>query len=73
MFLEYGLITPSSTLGHGDRVGGVAWHPQATLTQGADLVNLVSGAADKNVHLWSLNRWVASTLSFNHTLSNDQI
>ncbi|KAI6114848.1 WD40-repeat-containing domain protein [Pisolithus croceorrhizus] len=41
--------------GHGDRVGGVAWHPQATLTQGEGLVNLASGAGDKNVNLWSLN------------------
>ncbi|KAI6126401.1 WD40-repeat-containing domain protein [Pisolithus croceorrhizus] len=39
----------------GDRVGGVAWHPQATLTQGEGLVNLASGAGDKNVNLWSLN------------------
>lgn len=44
-----------SMVGHGDRVGGVAWHPQATLTQGEDLVNLVSGAGDMNVNLWSLN------------------
>ncbi|THU87993.1 U4/U6 snRNP-specific spliceosomal protein [Dendrothele bispora CBS 962.96] len=41
--------------GHSDRVGGVAWHPKATLDQGPDLVNLVSGAGDCNVHLWSLN------------------
>ncbi|KAG1807889.1 WD40-repeat-containing domain protein [Suillus variegatus] len=41
--------------GHGDRVGGVAWHPQATLTQGEGLVNLVSGAGDMCVNLWSLN------------------
>jgi hypothetical protein len=46
------------TSGHGDRVGGVAWHPQATLTQGEGLVNLVSGAGDMCVNLWSLNRWV---------------
>ena len=43
-------------IGHSDRVGGVAWHPQATLTQSADTVNLVSGAGDTNLHLWSLNR-----------------
>lgn len=41
--------------GHGDRVGGVAWHPQATLTQGDGLVNLASGAGDMSVNLWSLN------------------
>jgi U4/U6 small nuclear ribonucleoprotein PRP4 len=48
--------------GHSDRVGGVAWHPNATLTQGADLVNLASGAGDMNVHLWSLSRWVLSRI-----------
>ncbi|KAF8074852.1 U4/U6 snRNP-specific spliceosomal protein [Lyophyllum atratum] len=49
--------TPIRTLrGHEDRVGGVAWHPQATLTQGANLVNLVSGGGEGNVNLWSLDR-----------------
>ncbi|EIW79361.1 WD40 repeat-like protein [Coniophora puteana RWD-64-598 SS2] len=48
--------TPIQTLrGHGDRVGGVAWHPQATLSQSADGVNLVSGASDNCVNFWSLN------------------
>ncbi|EEB86928.1 hypothetical protein MPER_15948, partial [Moniliophthora perniciosa FA553] len=48
--------TPIRALrGHSDRVGGVAWHPEATLTQGPELVNLASGAGDGNVHLWSLN------------------
>ncbi|KAL0575970.1 hypothetical protein V5O48_006004 [Marasmius crinis-equi] len=48
--------TPIRSLrGHSDRVGGVAWHPEATLSQGADLVNLASGAGEGNVHLWSLN------------------
>lgn len=42
--------------GHTDRIGGVAWHPQATLTQSEDAVNLVSGGGDLNIHLWSLNR-----------------
>ncbi|EJF64117.1 U4/U6 snRNP-specific spliceosomal protein [Dichomitus squalens LYAD-421 SS1] len=41
--------------GHTDRVGGVAWHPQATLSQSEDVVNMVSGAADQTVNLWSLN------------------
>lgn len=48
----------SSELGHSDRVGGVAWHPEATLSLGPDLVNLASGAGDNNVHLWSLDRLV---------------
>jgi len=42
--------------GHGDRVGGVAWHPQATLSQSEDAVNFVTGAADGLVKLWSLGR-----------------
>jgi hypothetical protein len=49
-------------LGHGDRVGGVAWHPQATLTQAPGLVNLVSGAGDANVHLWALDASVLRIL-----------
>ncbi|KAK1232913.1 hypothetical protein PQX77_003926 [Marasmius sp. AFHP31] len=48
--------TPIRSLrGHSDRVGGVAWHPGATLSQGPDLVNLASGAGEGNVNLWSLN------------------
>lgn len=53
-----GIVLNHDVAGHSDRVGGVAWHPQATLSQGADLVNLASGAGDANVHLWSLNRLV---------------
>jgi U4/U6 small nuclear ribonucleoprotein PRP4 len=52
------LLTKKLYTGHSDRVGGVAWHPRATLSQGPDLVNLASGAGDMNVHLWSLNRLV---------------
>jgi U4/U6 small nuclear ribonucleoprotein PRP4 len=44
-------------LGHSDRVGGVAWHPQATLSQSIDSVNLVSGAGDACINVWSLNRF----------------
>ncbi|PPQ98243.1 hypothetical protein CVT26_003414 [Gymnopilus dilepis] len=48
--------TPIRSLrGHNDKVGGVAWHPQATISQGADVVNLVSGGGEGNVNLWSLN------------------
>ncbi|RDX48207.1 U4/U6 snRNP-specific spliceosomal protein [Lentinus brumalis] len=48
--------TPVRTYrGHTDRVGGVAWHPQATLSQSEDAVNMVSGAADQSINLWSLN------------------
>ena len=50
-------------LGHSDRVGGVAWHPQATLSQSVDSVNLASGAGDMCVNLWSLNRFTRSFAS----------
>lgn len=40
--------------GHGDRIGGVAWHPQATLSQSESSVNFATGAADGLVKLWSL-------------------
>ncbi|KAK0467004.1 U4/U6 snRNP-specific spliceosomal protein [Desarmillaria tabescens] len=48
--------TPIRSLrGHSDRVGGIAWHPEATRSLSADAANLVSGAGDGNVNLWSLN------------------
>ncbi|KAH9074721.1 U4/U6 snRNP-specific spliceosomal protein [Lactarius deliciosus] len=57
--------TPIRTLrGHGDRVGGVAWHPQATLSQSADSVNLVSGAGDMCLNLWSLNSETPISIAF---------
>ena len=40
--------------GHSDKVGGLAWHPRATLSQSATEVNLATGAADAKIHLWSL-------------------
>ncbi|KAI9018624.1 WD40-repeat-containing domain protein [Phycomyces nitens] len=42
--------------GHTDRVGGVAFHPEATLGQSKSAVNLASGGADSLVHLWSLDK-----------------
>ncbi|EGN96776.1 hypothetical protein SERLA73DRAFT_93367 [Serpula lacrymans var. lacrymans S7.3] len=52
--------------GHGERVGGVAWHPQATLSQGEGLVNLASGSGDMNVNLWSLNSDVPLSVMKGH-------
>lgn len=51
-------------IGHSDRVGGVAWHPQATLSQSETAVNLVSGGADGNVALWSLKRYIRALQPF---------
>ncbi|RDW60127.1 hypothetical protein BP5796_11733 [Coleophoma crateriformis] len=45
--------------GHTDRVGGISWFPDATLpgsTVSPDSVNLASGGAEGNIHLWSLNQ-----------------
>ncbi|KAJ8695232.1 hypothetical protein PTI98_007843 [Pleurotus ostreatus] len=36
--------------GHGDRVGGVAWHPQATLSQNPDAVNLATRIVSAELH-----------------------
>jgi len=56
--------TPIRSLrGHSDRVGGVAWHPQATLSHGPDLVNLVSGGTEGNVNMWSINWYVCYFLN----------
>ena len=42
--------------GHnGERIGGVAWHPQATLSQSPESVNLASSGADFNIQLWNLS------------------
>ncbi|CAG8440228.1 3056_t:CDS:10 [Diversispora eburnea] len=41
--------------GHTDRIGGVAWHPDSTLSIDKSVVNLASGAADSMIHLWSLD------------------
>ena len=40
--------------GQTDKVGGIAWHPRATLSQDPAAANLVSGAGDASVCLWSL-------------------
>ena len=45
--------------GHTDRIGGISWFPGATLpghNVSLDSVNLASGGAEGNVHLWSLNQ-----------------
>jgi U4/U6 small nuclear ribonucleoprotein PRP4 len=49
--------------GHSDKVGGIAWHPDATLTQSKETANLVSGGGEGNVNLWSLKRCVPASQS----------
>jgi U4/U6 small nuclear ribonucleoprotein PRP4 len=50
--------------GHTDRIGGIAWHPEATLSLSPEVANLATGGADTDIHLWSLkNETPLSTLS----------
>ncbi|KAJ2641509.1 hypothetical protein GGF44_002088, partial [Coemansia sp. RSA 1694] len=42
--------------GHTDRVGGISFHPQATLGLGDETADFASGAADTLIYLWSLNK-----------------
>ncbi|KAG8753412.1 hypothetical protein FRC14_006069 [Serendipita sp. 396] len=59
--------TLSSThQGHSDKVGGVAWHPSATISLSPSAANLVSGAAEGNVHLWSLDSEVPLSVLLGH-------
>lgn len=39
---------------HKERIGGVAWHPEATLSQSASAVNFATSGADNDVKLWNL-------------------
>ncbi|KND01170.1 uncharacterized protein SPPG_04260 [Spizellomyces punctatus DAOM BR117] len=49
-------LTALHTLkGHRERVSGVAFHPNSTISQTPESLNLVSGAADGSVHLWNFN------------------
>ncbi|KAJ2901571.1 hypothetical protein GGI21_004673 [Coemansia aciculifera] len=42
--------------GHTDRIGGISFHPQATLGLGDETADFASGAADTLIYLWSLNK-----------------
>ena len=46
----------TSKKGHKERIGGVAWHPQATLTQTASSVNFATSGADNDIKLWDLEK-----------------
>ncbi|WVR04372.1 hypothetical protein IAU60_001374 [Kwoniella sp. DSM 27419] len=41
--------------GHTERIGGAAWHPQATLGASEDGVNFATGGGEGAVKLWSLD------------------
>ncbi|KAL0145985.1 WD40 repeat-like protein [Mucor lusitanicus] len=40
--------------GHNDKVGGVAFHPEATISQEKSALNLASSGADGLIQLWNL-------------------
>ncbi|KAM0752136.1 WD40 repeat-like protein [Meredithblackwellia eburnea MCA 4105] len=40
---------------HKERIGGVAWHPQATLSQPSSAQNFATSGADNDVKVWSLD------------------
>ncbi|KAK9461850.1 WD40-repeat-containing domain protein [Lipomyces oligophaga] len=42
--------------GHSDKIGGLAWHPLATMSQSPESLNLVSGGGDSTIKLWSLTQ-----------------
>ncbi|KAL2911386.1 hypothetical protein HK105_209150 [Polyrhizophydium stewartii] len=42
--------------GHRERVSGLAFHPQSTLSQPTGAINAVSGAVDGSVNLWSFEK-----------------
>ena len=48
-------LIPSTA--HSDRVGGVAWHTQATLSQHETSVDIANGGTGDKVALWSLKRY----------------
>jgi U4/U6 small nuclear ribonucleoprotein PRP4 len=53
-------LNPISTKrGHEDKIGGLAWHPTATLSASPDALNFASGGGEGTVKLWSLTGQVA--------------
>ncbi|WRT65074.1 uncharacterized protein IL334_002016 [Kwoniella shivajii] len=44
----------STKKGHTDKIGGSAWHPQATLGNSEDGLNFATGGGEGTVKLWSL-------------------
>lgn len=54
---------------HKERIGGVAWHPQATLSQSRTAVNFATSGADNDIKLWGLEGRVARRHSLQLCLS----
>ncbi|PKS06476.1 hypothetical protein jhhlp_007224 [Lomentospora prolificans] len=56
--------------GHTGKISGISWFPGATLPErgvSPDSVNLVSGGAEGQVHLWSLNQDTPKATLSGHT------
>lgn len=49
-------LTMRLRAGHSERIGGVAWHPEATLSQSATAVNFATSGADNVIKLWGLEK-----------------
>jgi U4/U6 small nuclear ribonucleoprotein PRP4 len=43
--------------GHTERISGIDFHPLSTRGQAKAALNMVSGAADGSVHMWSFDRY----------------
>ncbi len=43
--------------GHTERISGLDFHPLSTRGQAKAALNMVSGAADGSVHMWSFDRY----------------
>ncbi|ORZ03033.1 WD40-repeat-containing domain protein, partial [Syncephalastrum racemosum] len=42
--------------GHTDRVGGIAFHPESTISLDKSVMNFATSGADALIHLWSLEK-----------------
>ncbi|KAG2203307.1 hypothetical protein INT47_000227 [Mucor saturninus] len=42
--------------GHNDKVGGIAFHPEATISQSSSELNLATGGGDGLIQLWNLEK-----------------
>ena len=42
--------------GHTDRIGGIAFHPESTISLDKSVMNFATSGADSFIHLWSLDK-----------------
>ena len=50
--------------GHTDRVGGIAFHPESTISLDKSVMNFATGGADSLIHLWSLDKYGIQSFQF---------